>query len=132
MIVVVTVVGTVVVRVLVTVTVRAGPVTVLTEVEPAPVTVLVFRLVTVTLTLLRMVFGLAETATMRVVPFRVMVSSDVAAFELESDPIATPSAAPRIMSSDPPAIVANAFDPTIKRSVSIPLPESTLPGAWHG
>jgi hypothetical protein len=36
------------------------------------------------------------------------------------------------MSSDPPAIVANAFDPTIKRSVSIPLPESTLPGAWHG
>lgn len=132
MIVVVTVVGTVVVRVLVTVTVRAGPVTVLTEVEPAPVTVLVFRLVTVTLTLLRMVFGLAETATMRVVPFRVMVSSDVAAFELESDPIATPSAAPRIMSSDPPAIVANAFDPTIKRSVSIPLPESTLPGAWYG
>lgn len=132
MIVVVTVVGTVVVRVLVTVTVRAGPVTVLIEVEPDPVTVLVFRLVTVTLILWFTVFGLAETATIRVVPSFVMVRSDVAAFELESDPIATPRAAPRIMSNEPPAIVANAFDPTIKRSVSMPPTESTLPGAWHG
>jgi hypothetical protein len=36
------------------------------------------------------------------------------------------------MSSEPPAIVANAFEPTIRRSVSIPRTESTLPRAWHG
>jgi hypothetical protein len=36
------------------------------------------------------------------------------------------------MSSEPPAIVANAFDPRMSRSVSMPLTESTLPGAWHG
>jgi hypothetical protein len=60
------------------------------------------------------------------------VWSEVAADELESDPTAMPSAAPRTMSSDPPAIVANAFDPRISRSVSMPPPESTLPGAWHG
>jgi hypothetical protein len=130
----VTVVGTVTVRVVVTVLICVGPVTVLTEVEvePAPVTVFVFRFVIVTLRLTVFVSGFAATATIRVVPFSVMVRSDVAAFELESEPMATPSAAPRIMSSDPPAIVANAFDPTINRSVSMPLLESTLPGAWHG
>jgi hypothetical protein len=129
----VTVVGTVTVRVVVTTLVVVGPVTVLTDVEPALVTVLVLLFVFVTVTLCFTVFvsGFAATATMRVVPFSVMVRSDVAAFELESDPMATPRAAPRIMSSEPPAIVANAFEPTINRSVSMPLPESTLPGAWH-
>jgi hypothetical protein len=127
----VTVVGTVFVTVCVrvSVTVRV-PVTFWVNVDPASVTV--FFLVTVTFTLWSIVFGLAETATIRVVPFLVIVASDVAADERESDPMAMPSAAPRIMSSEPPAIVANAFDPRINRSVSIPLQESTLPGAWHG
>lgn len=75
---------------------------------------------TVTFTLRSTVVGFAETATILVVPFFVIVDRDVAAAELESDPIATPRAAPRIMSSEPPAIVANAFEPRISRSVSIP------------
>jgi len=80
--------------------------------------VTVFRLVTVCFSIF--VCGFAETATIRVVPFFVTVWSEVAAFELESDPTATPSAAPSTISSDPPAIVANAFDPRISRSVSMP------------
>ena len=92
--------------------------TVLTDVPPGPVTVRFF--VTVTLTLCVTVVGFAETATILVVPFLVMVASDVAADEFESDPMATPRAAPRIMSRDPPAIVANALEPRINRSVSIP------------
>ena len=98
------------------------------DVEPGLCTV--FCLVTVCFTVF--VSGFAETATIRVVPFFVIVRRDAAAFELESDPMATPRAAPSTISSDPPAIVANAFEPTIRRSVSLPLPESTLPGAWHG
>jgi hypothetical protein len=123
---------TVIVEVTVFVTVRTcvtvcvGPVTVWNDVEPGPFTV--FFLVTVTLCLT--VFGFAETATMRVVPFLVIVWSEVAAFELESDPIATPIAAPRTISSDPPAIVANALEPKINRTVSMPALESTLPA--HG
>jgi hypothetical protein len=100
------------------------------DVEAGAVTVFVFLLVSVCFTVF--VWGFAETATMRVVPFSVTVRAEVAAFELESDPIATPRAAPSTIRSDPPAIVANAFDPRISRSVSMPLPESTLPGAWHG
>jgi hypothetical protein len=121
---------TVTVCVLVVTTVLGGEVTVWNEVEVEPCPVTVFFLTTVTLW--STVFGFAETATMRVVPFSVTVRAEVAAFELESEPIATPSAAPSTISSDPPAIVANAFDPRISRSVSMPLPESTLPGAWHG
>jgi len=126
----VTVVGTVFVRVTVWITVWLGPVTVWTDVDVDAGLVTVFRLVTVCFSVF--VSGFAETATIRVVPFFVTVWSEAAAFELESDPIATPSAAPSTISSDPPAIVANAFDPRINRSVSMPLPESTLPGAWHG
>ena len=127
----VTVVGTVVVTVCVrlTVTVWVGPVTVRTDVDPGLFTV--FRLVTVTRCLTVLVSGFAETATIRVVPFLVTVCR-VAADELGSEPMATPSAAPRIMSNEPPAIVANAFDPRISRNVSMPGMESTLPGAWHG
>jgi hypothetical protein len=130
----VTVVATVVVTVWVrfTVTVCVGPVTVRTDVDPGPGLFTVFRLVTVTRCFTVFVSGFAETATIRVVPFLVTVLREVAAEELGSEPIAMPSAAPRIMSSEPPAIVANAFDPRISRSVSMPLPESTLPGAWHG
>ncbi len=84
-----------------------------------------------TVTLCLTVFGFAETATIRVVPFFVIVESSVAADELGFEPIATPSAAPRTISSDPPAIVANALEPKINRSVSMPALESTLPGAWH-
>ena len=109
------------------VTVRVGPVTVWNDVEPGPFTV--FFLVTVTLCLT--VAGFAETATIRVVPFFVIVDRRVAADELGSEPIATPSAAPRTIKSDPPAIVANALEPRINRSVSMPALESTLPGAWH-
>ena len=109
--------------------------TVFTVVDPGPVTVFVlvfvFVFFTVILCLTVVVFGFAVTATIRVVPFLVTVRS-VAAFELPSEPIATPSAAPRTMSSEPPAMVANAFDPAMSRSVSMPLTESTLPGAWHG
>jgi hypothetical protein len=127
----VTVVGTVVVtvRVRVSVTVCVGPGTLCTDVEPG--SVMVFFFVTVTRFLTVVVLACAETATIFVVPFFVIVDRDVAADELESDPTATPSAAPRIIRSEPPAIVANALEPRINRSVSMPSLESTLPRAWH-
>jgi hypothetical protein len=128
------VVGTVVVTVFVFVTVSVLVTGGFVTVAPAlvlPGSVTVFFFVTVTFTLRSTVVGFAETATILVVPFFVIVDSFVAADELGSDPIATPSAAPRTISSDPPAIVANAFEPRINRSVSMPALESTLPRAWH-
>jgi len=124
----VTVVGTVVVTVFVLVTVCVGPVTVWIDVPPGSVTVFFF--VTVTFTRCLMTFGFAETGTILVVPSLVIVSRDVAAEELESDPMATPSAAPSTISSEPPAIVANAFEPRMSRSVSIP--HWSLHFAGHG